>query len=75
MLVAPAKTPAGGDRAMMTFETLTLAPIDRRLVMANLLDGDERDWLNAYHKRVLEEIGPQLSGADKSWLTQACKAI
>ena len=75
VLVAAAKTPAGGDRAMMTFETLTLAPIDRRLIVPELLADAERQWLNAYHQRVLDEIGPKLEAGDKAWLAQACKPI
>ena len=75
VLVAPAKMPTGGDRPMMSFETLTLAPIDRRLIVPNLLSAAERQWLNSYHRWVGDEIGPQLDGPDKAWLGQACKAI
>lgn len=57
------------------FETLTLAPIDTRLVEPGLLTEAERDWLNAYHKRVFKEIGPLLKGAVKDWLKQATAAI
>lgn len=75
VLVAPAKKPADGDRPMMTFETLTLAPIDRRLVAVSLLTPAERAWLNDYHARVLDEIGPKLDDTDKAWLAQACKPV
>jgi Xaa-Pro aminopeptidase len=63
------------ERAMMGFETLTLCPIDRRLIDADLLTGDERDWLNAYHARVAKEIGAFLNDEEAAWLEQACAAI
>ena len=43
----------------MSFETLTLAPIDRRLVLPELLSAEELAWLDAYHARVREIIGPR----------------
>ncbi|MBO6781736.1 MAG: aminopeptidase P family protein [Alphaproteobacteria bacterium] len=52
----------GGERPMLGFETLTLAPIDCRLVVANLLSDDERAWLDGYHARVRDVIGMQLDG-------------
>ena len=39
---------------MLSFETLTFAPIDRRLIDTALLTPAERDWLNAYHAEVRE---------------------
>ena len=75
LVVTEPAIPKGGERAMMTFETITLAPIDRRLVVAAMLSPAEREWLNAYHARVDEVIGPHLTGADKSWLTAATAPI
>ncbi len=66
---------SGGERNMMAFETLTLAPIDRRLVESRLLTAAEIDWLNAYHARVWRQIGPHLVGEDKAWLQQATAPI
>jgi Xaa-Pro aminopeptidase len=65
----------GGERPMMWFETLTLCPIDRRLIEPALLSGDELDWLNAYHARVLREIGPFLEGAEFEWLKSDCAPV
>ena len=59
----------------LEFETLTLAPIDARLLDEKLLTPDEKAWLNAYHKRVLKEIGPMLKGEVKAWLKEATKEI
>jgi Xaa-Pro aminopeptidase len=57
------------------FETLTLAPIDTRLIDLALLTDAERDWLNAFHARVWNEIGPRVQGAVKDWLKAATAAI
>lgn len=53
------------------FETLTLAPIDKRLIRKSLLTEAERDWLDAYHRRVWKEIGPLVKGKVKDWLKDA----
>ena len=66
---------AGGEREMMGFETLTLAPIDRRLVVPELLSAEELAWLDAYHARVREMIGPELGPADRAWLEAATAEI
>ncbi|HEX4761400.1 MAG TPA: aminopeptidase P family protein [Sphingomicrobium sp.] len=65
----------GAEKEMLGFETLTFAPIDRRLIDAGMLEPEELVWLNCYHAHVLAKIGPQLQGADLEWLQQACAAI
>ncbi len=75
LVVTEPSIPEGGDRALHGFETLTLAPIDRRLIDPALLDAEERAWLDAYHGRVLREIGPEVDAATKEWLTAACAPI
>ena len=60
---------------MLGFETLTLAPIDRRLVDSDLLTAEERAQLNAYHARVLAEIGPKAPADVAAWLAEACAPI
>lgn len=59
----------------LEFETLTLAPIDTRLIDLTLLNEPERNWLNAFHRRVWDEIGPKVSGDVKTWLQGATAAI
>ncbi|UPK28867.1 aminopeptidase P family protein [Bradyrhizobium sp. 195] len=59
------------EKPMNAFETLTLAPIDRRLIDAAMLSEDELAWLNAYHARVRAEVRPALDEATKAWLDQA----
>lgn len=65
----------GAEREMMGFETLTFAPIDRHLVALSMLTPEERDWLDGYHQRVLEVVGPQLEGAARAWLEGACAPL
>ncbi|MET3523084.1 aminopeptidase P family protein [Mesorhizobium abyssinicae] len=71
VLVTAAEQIEGGDIAMHGFETLTLAPIDKRLVRTDLLTRDELHWLDTYHARVLAEIGPMLDGETLAWLEKA----
>ena len=65
----------GAEKPMLGFETLTFAPIDRRLIDAEMLDPAELTWLNCYHAHVMARIGPRLSGADREWLQAACAPI
>jgi Xaa-Pro aminopeptidase len=62
---------AGSEKPVNAFETLTLAPIDSRLIDLNMLDGDELTWLNDYHARVRHEVRPQVDDATKAWLDAA----
>lgn len=71
IVVEPASAIPGGDIAMHGFETLTLAPFDRRMVRTDLMTADEIDWLDRYHARVLAEIGPMLDGPALAWLERA----
>ena len=75
ILVTAAEPVPGGDLPMHGFETLTLAPFDRRLLRADMLTADELAWLNAYHARVLAEIGPMVDGETLKWLEQATAPI
>jgi Xaa-Pro aminopeptidase len=62
---------AGAEKPMNAFETLTLAPIDRRLINLNMLSADELGWLNEYHARVRHEVRPHVDEATKVWLDRA----
>jgi Xaa-Pro aminopeptidase len=74
-VVTPPATVAGGERPMLGFETLTLAPIDRRLVVEAMLTDEERAQLDAYHARVREVIGPQVPDEVRAWLDEACAPL
>ncbi|MDT8344514.1 MAG: M24B family metallopeptidase, partial [Thermohalobaculum sp.] len=73
--VTPPEVPAGGDRPMLGFETLTLAPIDRRLIRLDLLDTGERAWLDAYHARVADALCPLVPPETAAWLADACAPL
>lgn len=74
VLVAP-HAMAGAEKEMLSFEPLTLAPIDLALVDTALLDGGEKAWLNAYHARVLGEIGPLVDAGTQEWLEQVTRPL
>jgi Xaa-Pro aminopeptidase len=73
IVVTPVDSSDG--RQMLGFETLTLAPIDRRLIDTTLLGADEVAWLDAYHARVRAEIGPLLDGPTRDWLELATRPL
>jgi Xaa-Pro aminopeptidase len=66
---------AGGERPMLGFETLTLAPIDRRAIDRSLLSADDIAQLDAYHARVLVRVGPLVQPDVRAWLVGACAPI
>jgi Xaa-Pro aminopeptidase len=65
----------GGEIPMLGFETLTLAPFDRRLIVQEMLTAGELEWLNGYHARVLKALAPLLKGGAAKWLKAACAAV
>ncbi len=67
VLVTEASVP-GAEQPMLSFETLTFAPIERALIAPSLLTSKELQWLNGYHARVLEVVGPQLAEDERQWL-------
>ena len=71
---APA-LPGGTVDAMLDWETLTWVPIDRRLIVADMLSAAERDWLNAYHATCRQKIGPRLGNRAAMWLDAATADI
>ncbi|MGB0411378.1 MAG: M24 family metallopeptidase C-terminal domain-containing protein, partial [Pikeienuella sp.] len=75
IVVNEAAVPEGGERPMLSFETLTFAPIDTRLIDTTLMTSDEIAWLNAYHAEVFAKISAGLNGADLEWLKAACTPI
>jgi len=71
ILVTEAAPVAGAEKPLNAFETLTLVPIDTRLIDPAMLTADERAWLDAYHTRVRETLGPLLDTATRAWLLAA----
>lgn len=74
LLVVPYRETGFGR--FLQFEPLTLCPIDTAPVITDMLTGDEKTWLNAYHRTVFDRIAPLLDDeADRQWLANACAAI
>ncbi|WP_434058484.1 aminopeptidase P family protein [Coralliovum pocilloporae] len=75
IVVREAEEVPGGDRPMYSFETLTLAPIDQRLIEKSLLSDEEKAWLNSYHQTVFQTLSPHLGDHERRWLQQATDMI
>ena len=73
--VTEAEAIPSGERPMLGFHTLTLAPLHRDLIDVEMLTRAERQYVDAYHARVLEEIGPELDGEIADWLSEACAPL
>ncbi len=58
----------GAEQEMMGFETLTFAPLERKLIMTDMLSSEHRQWVDDYHAKVREVIAPQLEGEALAWL-------
>ena len=75
VLVIAAPEPPGAEKPLNAFETLTLAPIDRRLVDVRMLSDKERHWLDSYHARVHEQIAPLVDADTRKWLERATRPL
>jgi Xaa-Pro aminopeptidase len=75
VLVIGAAAVPGAEKPLYAFETLTLAPIDRRLIVAEMLTPDETAWLDGYHARVFEALSPLLDADSCAWLTAATRPL
>ena len=75
VLVIAAPEPVAAEKPLNAFETLTLAPIDRRLIETGMLSPKERAWLNSYHERVHEVLGPLVDAPTRSWLNAATRPL
>jgi Xaa-Pro aminopeptidase len=75
VLVVEGPVAAGAEKPLDAFETLTLAPIDRRLIVAATLTPDERAWLDRYHARVEATLAPLLDAETRAWLAAATRPL
>lgn len=75
VLVRELPAPPAAERRLLGFETLTLAPIDRRLVLRDELSPAARAWLDAYHAHVYETLAPQLEPPVRAWLEAVCRPL
>ena len=75
VLVVEAPAVAGAEKPLNAFETLTLTPIERRLIEPDLLTGEERQWVDAYHALVRASLSPLLDPPTRAWLERATAPI
>ncbi len=75
VIVQDEDAPDGAEKPLLGFETITLAPIDLRLVDRALLTEAEKDWLNAYHARVRDTLSPMIGEDTGPWLNKATQAL
>ena len=75
VLTIAAPEPPGAEKPLNAFETLSLAPIDRRLIDTRMLTTKERHWLDGYHSRVNEDIGPLVDADTRAWLEAATQPL
>jgi Xaa-Pro aminopeptidase len=75
VLVVDGPAVPGAEKQLLAFETLTRAPIDRRLIEAALLTPQEISWLDAYHARVAEALGPLVDSGTRPWLEAATRPL
>jgi Xaa-Pro aminopeptidase len=71
VLVTEAPPAAAAEKPLNAFETLTLAPIDTRLIEPAMLDAEEKSWLDAYHARVRETLAQIVDATTRDWLMAA----
>jgi len=74
VLVIEAKI-ASAEKEMNAFETLSFAPFDGRLIEPALMSADEIAWLDAYHARVAETLGPLVNAQTRGWLAAATRPL
>ena len=75
VLVVEAAAVPGAEKPLNAFETLTLAPIDRRLVVADMLTPEETDWFDGYHARVAQTLSPLVDDETRAWLAAATRPL
>lgn len=74
VVVEPREIP-DAEHQMLGFDTLTFAPLERNLIDAHMLTEAERHWVNAYHAKVMDVLGPELEADDRAWLANECRPL
>ena len=69
------KEVTGAEKPMLGFETLTFAPIERRLIVKDMLSAKELAWVDGYHAEVVAKIAPGLDAEGRAWLEAACASL
>jgi Xaa-Pro aminopeptidase len=73
--VTKAEPIEGGEIPMLGFATLTLAPLERALILRRMLTRAELIWVDAYHQRVRDTLSPRLDPVVRAWLDQVCSPL
>ena len=68
-------TVASDKEEFLEFDTLSLYPMDIKLIDEAIFDKSEKAWLNQYHYEVLNNVGPLLEGDVKSWFELKCRPM
>jgi len=75
LIVVEERQIPGGERTIYGFETITWCPYERALIDKTMLDAGEIAWIDGYHAKVREKIGPLVEGEAKAWLDEACRPL
>jgi len=75
LIVVEERQIPGAERTIYGFETITWSPYERALIDTGLIDAGEIAWIDAYHAKVWEKIGPLVEGEAKKWLENACRPL
>ncbi len=75
LILVESREVAGAEQEMLGFETLTFAPLDRRLIDVSILSETQRRWVDDYHAKVMSVVAPQIDGDAHDWLKQQCAAL
>ncbi len=57
-----------GEGNNLSFETISFCPLDKKLIMIDMLNADEVEWVNTYHAQVFEKLSPHLDEEHREWL-------
>ncbi len=75
LVVVEPREVAGAEHQMLGFDTLTFAPLERALIDSHMLTEAERHWVNAYHAKVMDVLGPELDADSRAWLANECRPL
>jgi Xaa-Pro aminopeptidase len=75
LLVRKAELLPAPSKRFLEFETLTLVPYSRELIATDMLTAAERTWINLYHRRLMERVGPKLDSVAQQWLGASCAPL
>jgi len=67
--------PSSKHKDFLAFESITLFPIETKLIDLSLMSALDIAWLNKYHQRVYAALSPSLNGEEKAWLWSKCETI